>query len=150
MIKTAITAAIFLISLAASSQNFGKAAQGEFNGRVCDIGRGLCTITPPNTNNKSTTIKNYTTYKQSENTMIIELDTNNLSVEDQKKVFGKEYSKITSNEELTFVQEADYVFSLDMLLYLGFDILYKNLKKGTYPLAIIKDKVLITLTLSKD
>lgn len=150
MIKIAITAATFLVSLVTSSQNLGKDAQGEFNGKVCDIGRGLCNTTPPGINNKSTTMKNYTTYKQSENTMIIELDTNNLSVEDQKKFFGKEYSKITSNEVLTFVQEADYVFSADMLLYLGFDLSYKNLKKGTYPLAIIKDKVLITLTLSKD
>lgn len=95
-------------------------------------------------------MKNYTTYKLSHNTMMIELETTTLSIEDQIKFFGKEYSKISSNEELTFVQEADYVFSIEALLYLGFDLSYKNLKKGTYPLSIINDKIQISLTLSKD
>jgi hypothetical protein len=150
MIRILIMLLLFLISLCAKSQNIGKIIQAEFNGRLCDIGRGLCTLTPPNTTLKSTTMKNYTTYKQSENTMIIELETTTLSTEDQIKFFGKEYSKITSNEKLTFVQDADHVFSVEALLYLGFDLSYKNLKKGTYPLSIIKDKVLITLTLTKD
>lgn len=149
MIRLIISVTVLLISLCASAQNFGKTTQGNFNGKLCDIGRGLCDITPPTTN-KSTTMKNYTTYKQSENTMIIELDTATLSNEDQIKFFGKEYSKITSNEKLSFVQDADHVFSVEALLYLGFDLSYKNLKKGIYPLAIIKDKVQITLTLSKD
>jgi hypothetical protein len=150
MIKIAITIASFLISLLTFSQNVGKSSQGEFNGKLCDIGRGLCNTTPPNTNDKSASMKNYTTYKQSENTMVIELDINNLSLEDQKKFFGKEYSKISSNEVLTFVQDADFVFPIETLIYLGYNLSYRNLKKGEYPLAIIKDKILITLTLTKD
>ena len=149
MIRIIISVTVFLISLCASAQNYGKTTQGNFNGRLCDIGRGLCDITPPSTN-KSTTMKNYTTYKQSENTMIIELDTATLSKEDQIKFFGKEYSKITTNEKLSFVQDADYVFYIEALLYIGFDLSFKNLKKGTYPLSIIKDKVQISLTLTKD
>ena len=149
MIRIIISVTVLLISLCANAQYAGKTTQGNFNGRLCDIGRGLCDITPPTTN-KSSTMKNYTTYKQSENTMIIELDTATLSTEDQIKFFGKEYSKITTNEKLTFVQDADYVFSIEALLYLGFDLSFKNLKKGTYPLSIIKDKVQISLTLTKD
>lgn len=149
MIRIIISVTMFLISLCASAQNLGKSTQGDFNGQRCNGSVGICYVTPPTTNT-SQTMKNYTTYKQSENTMIIELDTTTLSAEDQIKFFGKEYSKITSNETLNFVQEADYVFSIEALLYLGFDLSYKNLKKGTYPLSIIKDKIQISLTLSKD
>ena len=149
MIRIIISVTMFLISLCASAQNFGKTTQGDFNGQRCNGAVGICYVTPPTTNTPST-MKNYTTYKQSENTMIIELETTTLSIEDQIKFFGREYSKITSNETLTFVQEADYVFSIEALLYLGFDLSYKNLKKGTYPLSIIKDKIQISLTLSKD
>lgn len=141
---------MFLISLSAFSQNEGKAMQGDFSGRFCDIGRGLCVITPPDPANKTTTMKNYNTYKQSENKMIIELDLNTMTAADQTKFFGKEYSQLKSNEELTFVQEDDFQFSNETLRYLGFDSSLKNLKKGQYPLSIIKDKILITLTLSKD
>lgn len=95
-------------------------------------------------------MKNYTTYKKAENTMVIELDTNTLSQDDQKKFFGKEYSKITGNEQLTFVQDSDYEFSFDALIYLDMDFRYKYLKKGEYPLEIINNKVQVTLSLSKD
>lgn len=149
MIRLIISVTVLLISLCASAQNLGKPTQGDFNGQRCNGSLGICYVTPPTTN-KSTTMKNYTTYKQSEKTMIIELETTALSIEDQIKFFGKEYSKITTNEKLTFVQDADHIFSIEALLYLGFDLSYKNLKKGTYPLSIIKDKVLITLTLTKD
>lgn len=81
--------------------------------------------------------------------MVIELDATKLSVEDQRLIFGKEYSRMTADETLTFVQGEDYTFDLDALIYLGFDINFKYLKKGSYPLTIVKDKVLITLTLSK-
>lgn len=141
---------MFSISLCAFSQTEGKAAQGDFSGKLCDIGRGLCVIAPPDPGNKSTSMKNYNTYKQSENKMIIELDLNTMTKDDQTKFFGKEYAQLKSNEELTFVQEDDFQFSTETLRYLGFDSSLKNLKKGEYPLAIIKDKILITLTLSKD
>ena len=62
--------------------------------------------------------------------------------------FGKEYSKINTTEKLRFMQKHDYEFKLDLLLHLGLDIRYKNLKKGEYPLLIVKDKVRVLLTLS--
>jgi hypothetical protein len=150
MIKIIITITALLVSLLSFSQDTGKDTQGEFNGLRCAGSVGICYVTPPDVNNKSTTMKNYTTYKKSENTIVIELDNNTLSIEDQKKFFGKEYSKITVNEQLTFIQDADYEFSFDALLYLDMDVRYKYLKKGEYPLEIINDKVQVTLSLSKD
>lgn len=150
MIRLIITIASLLAASICSSQvNSGKALEGNFNGKLCGIGRGLCTIKTVTTLTKSTIMKNYTTYKQSENTMVIELDAANLSKEDQIKFFGKEYANFSPNEALTFVQDEDFVFDMDTLIYLDFDINYQYLKKGTYPISIIKDKVLVTLTLSK-
>ena len=149
MIRIAITFIIFLTSLCAFSQE--KTIEAEFNGRLCNVGRGLCDVKPPPTKDlKKGNMKNYTTYKKSENTMVIELDLNKVDVEDQKKFFGKEYSLIKSDEELNFVQEADFVFSKETLDYLGFDQSYKHLKSGTYPLEVKDKKITITLTLSKD
>jgi hypothetical protein len=73
----------------------------------------------------------------------------NLSKEEQNKFFGKEYARITPNEKLYFIQDEDYVFDLDTLLYLDFDYHYKYLKKGNYPLEIKDDKIYVTLTLTK-
>jgi hypothetical protein len=143
------SASLLLASISFSQINTGSETQGNFNGKLCDIGRGLCTISAPNSYSNTTTMKNFTTYKQSENTMVIELQATQLTIEDQKMIFGKEYSKMTPEETLTFVQSEDYIFDINTLIYLGFDINYKLLKKGSYPLTIVKDRVLVTLTLSK-
>ena len=150
MIRLIITLTALLASSASFSQvNTGKESTGNFSGKLCDIGRGLCSISAPTSITNSSTMKNFTTYKQSENTMIIELEATKLSIDDQNLIFGKEYSKMSSNETLSFVQTEDYVFDTDALLYLGFDVNLRFLRKGNYPLAIVKDKVMVTLTLSK-
>lgn len=150
MIRLIISITALLAATVSFSQvNTGKESVGTFNGKLCDIGRGLCTITNPTSITNSSTMKNFTTYKQSENTMVIELEATKLSTDDQKLIFGKEYSKMSPNETLTFLQNEDYVFDMDTLIYLGFDVNYKFLKKGSYPLTIVKDKVMVTLTLSK-
>jgi len=149
MIKLIITMTALIMSFFGSAQTEGKTAQANFNGKRCDIGRGLCNLDSLSTSNRSTTMKAIKTYKKSENTMVIEMDVMNLSKEDQNKFFGKEYSKITSDEKLYFIQDEDYVFDLDTLLYLDFDYHYKYLKKGNYPLEIKDDKIYVTLTLTK-
>lgn len=148
MMKFIITITSLLISIVSFSQNNGKATQGEFNGTRCAGSIGICYVTPPDLNNKSTTMKNYTTYKLSSNSLIIELDTNALNIDDQKKFFGKEYSKITSNETLVFVQDDDFIFDINTMIYLDLDLNYRLIKKGNYPLKIVNDKVQVTITLS--
>lgn len=150
MIRIIIASTLILLSICAFGQNTGKEAKGEFNGKLCNIGRGLCTVTPPNTDNKSPIMKNLNVIKTTPTSMILELNTNELSREDQIKFFGKEYSKITATEKMIFIQEDDYEFSFDLLLYLDMDVRFKFLKKGEYPLEIVKDKVQVLLTLSKD
>ena len=149
MIRIISTLYLFSLSLCISAQNQGKETSGEFNGKLCNIGRGLCAITPPDVNNKSNTSKNYRTYKQANNQIIIELDLNNLSLQDQTNIFGKTYAAISKEEVLTFVQEDDFEFSDDSLIYLGLNTSYKLLRSGEYPLTLIDNTIFITLTLSQ-
>lgn len=150
MIRIIISITALLISFAGSAQNDGTFTEGQFGGRTCDIQRGICVFQQPDTSNQSTTMKNFITYKQSGHSMIIELEAGNMSTEDQKKIFGKEYSQFAPNETLTFVQEEDFEFSIESLILLDLDINYKLLKKGTYPISIVRDKVQVMLTLSRE
>jgi hypothetical protein len=113
MIKFIITATALLLSVLSNLQDNGKAMQGEFNGKLSDIGRGLCITSPPDQNNRTNTMKNYSTYKQDFNKIMLELDTNTLNIQDQKKIFGKEYAKIAPNEILEFVQDKDFILGID-------------------------------------
>ena len=93
-------------------------------------------------------MKNYAAYRQDYNVVMFELDTKTLNTEDQKKFFGKEYAKIAATETLEFVQDDDYIFDIDTMIYLDLDLGWRMMKKGNYPLKIVDDKVQITITLS--
>lgn len=81
--------------------------------------------------------------------MLLQIEPSKLTVEEQLLFFGKEYAKISPNETLEFIQDEDFIFDENTLLYLGFDTKYSLLKKGHYPLEITKDKVTVTLSLSE-
>lgn len=94
-------------------------------------------------------MKNYTAYRQDYNVVMFELDTKTLNAEDQIKFFGKEYAKITATENLEFTQEDDFIFDMDTMIYLDLDLGWRLLKKGSYPIKIINDKVQVFFTLSQ-
>lgn len=149
MIKFFITIAAFIVSLFASAQSQGKTAQVNFSGRNCISRGGVCDIIIDSTSTNKINMKAIKTYKQSENSIVIEVDALNLSIEDQNKIFGKEYAKITKDEKLFFVQENDFEFGIETLLYLDLNYFYKYLKKGNYPLEVKEDKIFVTLTFSR-
>ena len=93
-------------------------------------------------------MENYTIKKQSTTSMIIELETDNLTIDNQKKMFGKEFKQVAINETLTFIQEDDFIFDINTLISIGLDPGFRLLKKGTYPLVINHGKVQISVTLS--
>ena len=93
-------------------------------------------------------MENYTIKKQSTTSMIIELETVNLNIDNQKKIFGKEFKQVAIDETLTFIQEDDFIFDINTLLSIGLDPGFRLLKKGTYPLVINHGKVQISVTLS--
>lgn len=153
MIKTVITIATLLIAMISSAQITGKGLQLDIRGRDCMGGGGLCSVTPIEktvieNELKESGMKNYNIVKQTSKSLIIEIETSKLSVEDQKFMFGKEFAQITSDEELVFIQDQDYIFNIDTMIYLELDMGFRMIKRGSYPLQIIKDKVQVTIDLS--
>lgn len=129
------------------AQTETKTLELDIRGRSCIGGLGVCSTTAPEL--YKTSMKNFNVTKQSSNTLLLQIETDKLSAEEQKLFFGKEYAKIAPNEVLEFIQDEDFIFDTDTLLYLGFDVKYRLLKKGKYPIEFIKDKVAVTLTLSE-
>ncbi|WP_442787427.1 hypothetical protein [Flavobacterium suncheonense] len=137
-----------VLPLLSYAQTEARQLELDIRGRSCLGGLGLCTASPPETN--KTTMKNFNVIKYDKNTMLLQIEPSKLSVEEQLLFFGKEYAKIGPGETLEFIQDEDFIFEENTLLYLGFDIRYPLLKKGHYPLEITKDKVTVTLTLSEE
>lgn len=86
--------------------------------------------------------------KQSPKLMIIEVDCHKLSAAEQIFFFGKEFSKITSNEELVFIQKFDHEFSIEIMIHYGFDIYCRTIKKGEYPIKIEGSVIQVFIDLS--
>ena len=89
---------------------------------------------------------NYT--KITSTDLILEVDINNLSKEEQVLMFGSNIGLDNKIENVSFVQEEDFVFEINLMLYLELDPAYCLLKKGTYPLRIRDEKVQVLLSLS--
>ncbi len=124
-----------------------KPADADIRGRGCGGGTGICTIIGGKSNNPD--MKTFNITKQSARTFTMEIDINTLSIEDQKICFGKEYSKITPTEVIEFIQEQDFIFDMNTLLYLELDPAFPLLKRGAYPLEIVNGKARVTLSLSE-
>ncbi len=90
----------------------------------------------------------YTSTKLDFNKMSFEIEPNKLSIEEQIVFFGKEYKELKSTDEIMFIQENDFIFDLDTLIYLDLDYNYGLLKKGSYPVEIENNKVKVIFTLS--
>jgi hypothetical protein len=147
MIKLIIKITTMLLTLIVSAQAVNKTIQIDIRGRDCIGGSGLCSTS--SSSNKNNTMKLYNTIKVSATEIIFEIDNNNLSAEDQKMFYGKEYSKVTTDEQLMFIQEQDFLFDITTLIYLDLDINYPLIKRGTYPIKVIDNKVQVKITLSK-
>ena len=118
----------------------------DLRGVECHGGSGVCNRdrNPP----KNTTMKMYTTKKLDFNKMSFEIDPKNLSLQEQVRFLGKEYRQLKPTDTIMFIQENDFIFDLDTLIYLDLDLAYGLLKKGAYPVEIENDKVKVIFTFS--
>ena len=89
---------------------------------------------------------NYT--KITSTDLILEVNINNLSKDEQELMFGKTNSHDNNAGKTAFIQEEDFVFEINVMMYLGLDPTYSLLKKGKYPLSIKDEKVQVLLSLS--
>jgi hypothetical protein len=143
MLQTILYASLIFVSTIGSAQT---QIALDMRGTLCKGGSGVCN--PDRNPPKDSTMKMYTTTKLDFNKMSFEIDPINLAIEDQIRFFGKEYRELKPTDEIVFIQENDFIFDLDTLIYLDLDLAYGLLKKGTYPVTIEKEKVKVTFTLS--
>ncbi|RTY93969.1 hypothetical protein [Flavobacterium sp. GT3R68] len=135
--------AIILLPLLSIAQTETKLLQADIRGRSCAGGLGVCSTSPVSKNS----LKNFTVTKISGNTINLTILITDLSPEDQSMLFEKRYP--TYQEEiLVFHQDEDYAFEKKFLTELGVDINYYQVKKGDYPLRLIKEYAVLTITLS--
>lgn len=136
-----------LLPMFSIAQTEAKILELDIRGRSCIGGLGICSELSSETN--KTSMKNFNVTKQSSNSLLIQIEISKLSPEEQKLFFGKEYAKIAPDETLEFIQDEDFKFEMNTLLYLEMDTRYSILKKGKYPVQISKETVKVTLTLSQ-
>lgn len=89
---------------------------------------------------------NYT--KITSTDLILEVDINTLTKDEQVLMFGNTYSPEVKTENAAFVQEEDFIFEISIMLYLDLDPAYRLLKRGTYPLRFRDEKIQVLLSLS--
>lgn len=147
MKKIIITITILLLSMLSFAQTEETILYANIRGRDCHGGSGLCSIKLRETNKISHTYTSVS--KLSINTILLELNLNDLSIEEQISHFGKELSKINSSNTAEFIQDYDFILNEKMLLYLDIDTKYCLVKKGKYPIEISNDKVQIIIKLDE-
>jgi hypothetical protein len=143
--KILLLIATSLILYCSSAVAQSKPLNMDIRGRSCNGGSGLCSIT---IGSKQTGMKNFNITKLTSKSMVIEIEASKLTLEEQKVFFGKTYAQVLTDEDLFFIQEQDFIFDINTLLYLELDPAYRLLKRGTYPIEIVNDTVLVTVSLS--
>jgi hypothetical protein len=147
MIKIIITMTILLLSLFSIAQTEDKIVYADIRGRDCHGGSGLCSVMATETNKTAT--NNLKLSKLSTKEILVELKWNELSIEEQINHFGKQISKLTSDDKLVFIQDYDLILDEKTLHYLDIDSKYNLLKKGSYSIEISNDQLQIILILTE-
>ena len=143
MVRTLLYTSLLLVSTIGSAQ---AELALDVRGTFCRGGSGICN--EDRNPSKDSNMKMYTSTKLDFNKMSFEIEPNKLSIEEQIIFFGKEYRELKPTNKIMFIQENDFIFDLDTLIYLDLDLAYGLLKKGTYPVTVEKDKVKVIFTLS--
>lgn len=94
-------------------------------------------------------MENYSLKKIAPNSIIIEMDAENFKPENREKIFDYGLGQFDLDESLVFIQEEDFIFDINTLLYLDIDPVFRLLKKGSYPLKITHGKVQLVVTLAR-
>jgi hypothetical protein len=139
-----ITTSLILYCSSAIAQT--KPLDMDIRGRGCNGGSGLCSTTI--TGSKQSNMKNFNITKLTSKSMVIEIEASKLTIEEQNIFFGKSYAQVLADEQLLFIQEQDFVFDINTLLYLELDPAYRVLKRGSYPIEIVNDTILVSVTLT--
>ena len=146
MRKHIVKIVVCLLSMASFAQTEKtKASQTTFGryGANCSSGRGACSFTV------STEAKSARHSKKlSDNSITLEINTSQLTEEEQIRIAGKVFSKIKPGEKPEFIQQESLTVDKPSLKNLEINSAFNTIQPGKYPMQITKDKVTIIFTLS--
>jgi len=114
-------------------------------GSDCSSGRGACSFTVLKTD--SETITENTSRRTAENTIVLQINRNAVTQEEEIRIAGKPFSAFMPNEAVYFVQQEDLYLNRETLQNLNVDARYTKISAGNYPMTIGKDKVEVTFIL---
>ena len=117
MVRTLLYTSLLLVSAIGSAQ---AELALDVGGTFCRGGSGICN--EDRNPSKDSNMKMYTSTKLDFNKMSFEIEPNKLSIEEQIIFFGKEYRELKPTDEIMFIQENDFIFDLDTLIYLDLDL----------------------------
>jgi len=149
MKKYTIAIAFSLLPLLSFAQTPAKAnaTQTTFGryGSDCSSGRGACSFTVLKIDSDIITEK--TSKRTAENTIILQMNRNAITHEEEIRIAGKPFSTLIDNEMIYFVQQEDLYLNPETLQNLKVDAKYTKIPAGNYPMTIGKDKVEVTFIL---
>jgi hypothetical protein len=149
MKKQLIAMAFALLPLLSFAQTQAKfnATQTTFGryGSDCSSGRGACSFTVYKIDSEIITEKS--SKKTAENTIILQINRNAITHDEEIRIAGKPFSTFLANEAIYFVQQEDLYLNPETLQNLNVDAKYTKIAAGNYPMTIGKDKVEVTFIL---
>lgn len=132
----------------AQTENKAVAAQATFGryGSDCSSGRGACSFTSSKATAKTSEFR--TSKKISENALLLEIKRSALTIEEEIKIAGKPINQIHAGEALVFIQQQPLEIDAESLQNLSVNPKYNTILPGNYQMAIDKETIKITFTLS--
>ena len=135
---------LFILPLFAQSQQTLNIS-ADIRGHACGGGFGLCSHSKIVERSNSS----FLATKKAENVVTFTFDMASLTPQNQQSMVGREFAKIVQNEKIDFQQGADLELDAATFAKLGFDAKYAIIKKGSYPMEISRDKVVVSFTVSE-
>lgn len=140
---TTIILALFCTIL--NAQNVTNNLEIDIRGRECKGGVGLCTI--ETSTSKNNNLEKFFLLKVSETELQLTINTDALTIEDQKFLFGKEIKTITEIEKFYFTQDYDFELNAETVNLLKISTKNPTIKSGTYPIKLTENRAIILLKL---
>lgn len=140
MIRFIVHFMIILMSLLLSNS-----LQAQGIGRECFGKSPTCVDTKSSTNNN----EKMSFIKTGENQLQLRVQKNTLSEMEQQSIVGNTFDNLDSKSNLVFFQELDLVLDSQLLVENNLNPDYNTVKSGSYPLEIVENEVIITLSLTK-
>ncbi|SEQ13740.1 hypothetical protein [Flavobacterium urocaniciphilum] len=137
---------LFFLSIYSYSQTIYNSLNIDIRGKDCNGGLSFCTI---ETNPNSKQISNkYSLQKITENELLFVINIKELTIDEQKNIFGKEIQYISESDTFFFRQDYNFQLKIETCKLLEINPQNSIILKESYPIKIIENKAIIILKLT--